>query len=273
MTRMAFSFSPKNVIHMSPRAVWSIPVACCLIFGSLITLSHFFRISNSDALLFEGRITGSLSDAHGASFEWSKLPPRKDLQWVGCHLSFQCARLIVPLDYTDPEGRESTIALIRKPAAVPRDSTEYRGPVLINPGGPGGSGMAMVLSRGHLLGSILGPQFDVIGFDPRGTGQSTPKISFFETDVERELYEEPKSVDIADGTVSPLLSSKRLLNMLAAELDDGYLGHMNTDCTARDMLRIVETYGWNKLMYWGFSYGSVLGGSFAAMFPVTKALL
>jgi pimeloyl-ACP methyl ester carboxylesterase len=99
----------------------------------------------------------------------------------------QCARLIVsfsifiltananilverkvPLNYSDPNGEKAIIALTRKASLIPRKSPLYRGPVLFNPGGPGGSGIDLVLQYGDALGAILGPQFDVVGFDPRG---------------------------------------------------------------------------------------------------------
>jgi len=76
--------------------------------------------------------------------------------------------LQVPLNYSDPQGREATIALMRLPAAVPSTSDAYRGPILFNPGGPGGSGVGTVLRAGELLQKIVGPEFDIVGFDPRG---------------------------------------------------------------------------------------------------------
>lgn len=72
------------------------------------------------------------------------------------------------MDYTETDGRQAAIALIRKPATVPSSSKLYRGPVLFNPGGPGGSGIGLVLSRGLSFAQILGPRFDIVGFDPRG---------------------------------------------------------------------------------------------------------
>jgi pimeloyl-ACP methyl ester carboxylesterase len=75
----------------------------------------------------------------------------------------------VPLDYTDPDGQQAAIALVRKPALIPKHSHLYRGPVLFNPGGPGGSGVALILALGNTFSTIIGPQFDIVGFDPRGT--------------------------------------------------------------------------------------------------------
>ncbi|KAJ3500369.1 hypothetical protein NLJ89_g9828 [Agrocybe chaxingu] len=179
----------------------------------------------------------------------------------------------VPLNYSDPGGEQASIALVRKPALVPKSSKFYRGPVLFNPGGPGFSGVDLIVQIGDLFASILGPQFDIVGFDSRGVGRSFPRASFFKTDVERALWG-PTLLSML-GTVSNnsyegiarTWASARLLGQLAAENDDGYLKHINTDQTARDMLRIVEAHGREKIQYWGFSYGSVLGASFAAMFP------
>lgn len=75
----------------------------------------------------------------------------------------------VPLDYDDPEGRSAAIAVIRKPALVPPSDPTYRGPVLFNPGGPGGSGVDFILATADSYAQILGPQFDIVSFDPRGS--------------------------------------------------------------------------------------------------------
>lgn len=76
----------------------------------------------------------------------------------------------VPLDHSKPEEEESAvIALVRKRSAYSEGSGSYRGPILFNPGGPGGSGVDMIMGpRGDFLSTIVGPQFDVVGFDPRG---------------------------------------------------------------------------------------------------------
>ena len=74
----------------------------------------------------------------------------------------------MPLNYSNPHGIQASIALIRYPASIPRTSPKYRGPVLFNPGGPGGSGVEMIKSAGKYFGTILGGEFDIVGFDPRG---------------------------------------------------------------------------------------------------------
>lgn len=78
------------------------------------------------------------------------------------------ASVQVPLNYSEPHGDSAVVALARYPSAVGSDSKKYRGPILFNPGGPGGSGVDLVESAGGLLASIVGPEFDVVSFDPRG---------------------------------------------------------------------------------------------------------
>jgi pimeloyl-ACP methyl ester carboxylesterase len=78
------------------------------------------------------------------------------------------------LNYSDPDGGHYNLALIRKRAVVPPESGFYRGPVLFNPGGPGGSGVDMIKGpRGDQFSAILGPQFDILSFDPRGTAHTS----------------------------------------------------------------------------------------------------
>jgi pimeloyl-ACP methyl ester carboxylesterase len=74
----------------------------------------------------------------------------------------------VPLNYSEPDGKNAIIALTRIPSPLPTNSPWYRGPILINPGGPGGSGVEAIMRFGGALSAIVGPQFDVVGFDPRG---------------------------------------------------------------------------------------------------------
>lgn len=74
----------------------------------------------------------------------------------------------MPLNYSDPDGDSAAIALIRVPSTVSGNSSAYRGPILFNPGGPGGSGIDFIRSTGTLFADLLGSQFDIVGFDPRG---------------------------------------------------------------------------------------------------------
>jgi pimeloyl-ACP methyl ester carboxylesterase len=154
---------------------------------------------------------------------------------------------------------------------VPVDSPLYRGPVLFNPGGPGGSGVTFVALAGPALSQIIGPEFDVVGFDPRGksssaakqhaddyfqgVAHSTPRVSLFATDVERLLWQSTQVGDLnatADA-VARTWARAQISGRLAAERAADILPHINTDNTARDMLRIVEAHGQKKLQYWGFS--------------------
>ncbi|KAF7364685.1 Abhydrolase-4 domain-containing protein [Mycena venus] len=204
-------------------------------------------------------------------FSWAKIVPTKELIWTDCYSDKQCARLKVPLDYSHPEVASAAIAMVRVHSKVPHDSPSYRGPILVNPGGPGGSGVNQVLGEGAQLSTIVGPEFDIIGFDPRGIARSTPRVSFFESRAERVLWsgagEKTVSMNASDDALARAWARAIVQGRLAGERDDGSLRFINTDHTARDMLQIVRAHSKEKLQYWGFSYGSVLGATFAAMFP------
>ncbi|KAJ7240020.1 Alpha/Beta hydrolase protein, partial [Mycena rebaudengoi] len=197
-------------------------------------------------------------------------PPKSSFGRVATN-NRHCARLKVPLDYASPVASSAAIAMVRHHSAVPHNSSRYRGPILINPGGPGGSGVDIVVRAGARLATIVGPEFDIIGFDPRGIGRSTPRVSSFETRVERKIWEakdpRKRSLNSSDGALWRVYARALIDGQLAGERDDGSLRYINTDHTARDMLRIVQAHGRDKLQYWGFSYGSILGVTFASMFP------
>ena len=212
------------------------------------------------------------------------------------------------MNYSDPEGDKAVIALVKWPSTLPTDSPSYRGPILFNPGGPGGSGVDLILTGGPTYAEILGPQFDLVGFDPRGTfsnlfyssacsdvyvelkgiGESTPTVSFFESQAERVQWTPPiKLLDASVDAIPLALGRAQITNKLAKQRDNNTLAHINTDQTARDMLSIVQAHGREKLQYYAVSYvssaffvcrysytishryGTVLGATFAAMFPVS----
>ncbi|KAJ7123175.1 Alpha/Beta hydrolase protein [Mycena epipterygia] len=206
-------------------------------------------------------------------FSWETIKPTEELIWTDCYSDNQCARLKVPLDYSHPDTGSAAIAMIRIHSIVPHDSDSYRGPILINPGGPGSSGLNTIMKAGGLLSTIVGPEFDIIGFDPRGIGRSTPHVSFYENRAEREIWSTSSnginaiSMNASSDMLARTWARVVIEGQLAGERDDGSLRFMNTDHTARDMLKIVQAHGLEKLQYWGFSYGSVLGATFASMFP------
>ncbi|KAF9475278.1 hypothetical protein BDN70DRAFT_883911 [Pholiota conissans] len=200
-------------------------------------------------------------------FPWDEIPGSKELKWHACYKERECARLLVPANYSDPSGPSFNLALIRKRAAVSPDSKDYRGPVLFNPGGPGGSGVTFLNSFfADAFSTILGGQFDIVSFDPRGIARSSPRASFFATDIEREFWGQGLLTSNLSDVASAWARS-RVSSQLAEENDAGLLRHINTPNTARDMLSIVEAHGRSKIQYWGFSYGTILGATFAAMFP------
>ncbi|KAF4574316.1 hypothetical protein EYR36_005649 [Pleurotus pulmonarius] len=159
----------------------------------------------------------------------------------------------VPLNYSDPEGTTASIAVIRFPSPL-AGTEEYKGPILLNPGGPGASGVEMVEGSGEMFSQLLGPNFDIVSFDPRGIGFSTPRGSVFPTEAQRQLWSSIP-YDVINATSDGLTRVHHIFV------------HLNTENTARDMLRIVEAHGEEKIRYWGFSYGTVLGATFAALFP------
>ncbi|KAJ7649384.1 Alpha/Beta hydrolase protein [Mycena polygramma] len=169
----------------------------------------------------------------------------------------------VPLDYSNPSVGTAALAVIRLPA---------NGPILYNPGGPGGSGVDALIAAGSSFQAILGdPRYDFVSFDPRGVHYSTPIASFFKTEAERVLWYTgglPISLNASSNAIPQAWARAQLLGTLTAQRDDTQiLKYLTTDNVARDMKLITEKFGFEKLKYYGVSYGSVLGATFAAMFP------
>lgn len=179
--------------------------------------------------------------------------------------TFQCARLEVPLDYKKPSGRTAQIALLRVPAKG--KPSKRIGSLLLNPGGPGFSGMSHAVTvANESADSPITKQFDLIGFDPRGVAASTPALDCF-TDAEREDDKLVNSLN--SGGKDYTDHETRQFYQKCAERSGGedVLAHVGTRDVARDMDVLRAALGDDKLNFLGVSYGTRLGAIYAETFP------
>jgi pimeloyl-ACP methyl ester carboxylesterase len=185
------------------------------------------------------------------------------LDWSDCGAPFECATLEVPLDYAHPTADQIKLALIRLPA---ERQDERIGSLLVNPGGPGASGVDFVESSAQTLYSQqLRDHFDIVGFDPRGVGASTPVECLDGKELDRlaDLDPTPDTPQERDDLVAAAKAFDQ-----ACEANSGkLLPFMSTEDAARDMDRIRIALGEDKLTYFGFSYGTFLGTVYAGLFP------
>ena len=191
------------------------------------------------------------------------LPEPAPLAWGDCDAlggfdGIECAELDVPIDYGVPDGPSLTLGLVRVPAAEP---SQRIGSVLLNPGGPGGSAVNFAVASG--LPSGISDRFDVVGFDPRGVGLSTPLSCH---DNLAELYDADPSPDT--GAERDELIEVSLTYIEACEdIYRGLLPHLGTRNVARDMEMVRRALGEPKLNYIGLSYGTSIGQQYAELFP------
>jgi len=187
------------------------------------------------------------------------------LSWADCGGGFQCATVAVPLDYRQPQGRTITLSVIKRPADEP---SRRLGSLFVNPGGPGISAVATVrLAAGLIYTPEVLARFDIIGMDPRGVGGSTP-IRCYDSTEEEAAFESdyPMFPVTRDDSARSAAKAADLANRCRAR--SGWeLTHLSTANVARDMDLLRQAIGDPKLSYVGYSYGSYLGETYAAMFP------
>lgn len=160
----------------------------------------------------------------------------------------------------DPSGRV-VLAIIRLKATEPDN---YRGSIIFNPGGPGGSGVYALRDRGALLQTIAGKNHDIISFDPRGIGASVPRVDCWGSEEKSRLWalQDVGVVDAHPGVIYDAFARATAFSQTCEKnmIKSGLLSHISTASHARDLLEIMNQTGQDKLKYWGFSYGTILGG-------------
>ncbi|OBR14913.1 Alpha beta hydrolase fold family [Colletotrichum higginsianum IMI 349063] len=215
--------------------------------------------------------SGVPGQGSSTEWSWSSIKPSRALKWHSCFEDggYDCARLDVPMDWQQPrDDRRVVLAIVRIRAT---DASDYRGPVIFNPGGPGGSGVWSMRNHGRMLHEIVGTNHDLISFDPRGVGASIPRLECWSSPQQGQSWElqDPGILDSHEGILGELFTRAAAYSQACerAMRPSGILEHIGTASAARDMLEIVHQTGNDKLRYWGFSYGTILGGVFAAMYP------
>ncbi|WP_329235225.1 MULTISPECIES: alpha/beta hydrolase [unclassified Streptomyces] len=212
-----------------------------------------------------GLVTAAPSTASAPSTTPARTgPAAAPLKWTGCgtksYPTLQCATVTAPLDHDNPSGRPVTLALSR----IPHTAKTSQGPLLVNPGGPGGSGLSMAGFVAASLPKKLAAQYDVIGFDPRGVGKSRPALNCL------PKYFEPVRPDtVPDSYEAEKTARNRAAAFAAAcgEKHGDLLPYMDTVSAAKDLDVIRRALGAKRINYFGYSYGTYLGAVYAKLFP------
>ena len=197
------------------------------------------------------------------------VPTNSTLRWHSCSgLIAQmgirdCTMLNVPLNYSQPSGRHISLALDMIPATAP--VSQQQGILLVNPGGPGGSGLSLPAELAEGLSPGVARDYDIIGFDPRGVGSSVPELS-----CDRSFFSAgPRPNYIPASPTAEQVNINRA-KTYASDCEQKFgwlLPYMTTENVARDLDSIRAAFGVATINYFAFSYGTYLGQVYATMFP------
>ncbi len=207
-------------------------------------------------------------------------PTAEPIEWTDCNellqpllagrpgsergLTFECGQVTVPISYDEPGGERLPLRLVR---AVHPGQTERIGSLLVNPGGPGASGLDAALGLALTLPEDVLRRFDLVGFDPRGVATSSPVECIPDETKDRITAAEPQPTS-AEQLDDVFALDREVAEGCAERYESpAALGAFNTVDTARDMDLLRQALGEEQLTYLGYSYGTTLGSTYAELFP------
>ena len=185
------------------------------------------------------------------------------LEWTDCDDGMQCATATAPLNWDDPAAGSVDLALVRQPATGDR-----LGSLLLNPGGPGGSGYDFVKdSVDYATDAALQKRYDIVGFDPRGVGRSSAVACYDPAQMDTYLYGLTSAERGSDAWIQEQEASATAFAAACADKTGPLLGEVDSQSAARDLDLLRAVLGDKKLNYLGFSYGTFLGATYAELYP------
>ena len=201
--------------------------------------------------------------------------PTASAQWGGCQVvggnggdapklpaGTQCGTLDVPIDYAQPSGAAATLALIRFPA-----TGQKIGSLVVNPGGPGESGVDLAASLVDTLPAEVRQHFDLVGFDPRGVGSSTPELRC-NSDADTDAMRADPDVDYSPAGVAHIEDTeKQYVQRCVDKMGKEFLANIGTANVVKDLDVLRAALGDDKLNYLGYSYGTLIGSAYAEAHP------
>ncbi|HWX99728.1 MAG TPA: alpha/beta hydrolase, partial [Mycobacterium sp.] len=193
------------------------------------------------------------------------------IEWTPCRSSNPkakipsgalCGKLAVPVDYNDPNSDVATLGMIRFPATGDKLAS-----LVINPGGPGESGIEAALGMAQTLPKRVRERFDLIGFDPRGVGSSRPAL-WCNSDADNDRLRTEPNVDYSPAGVAHIEDeTKQFVGRCADKMGKNFLANVGTVNVAKDLDAIRKAVGDDKLTYLGYSYGTRIGSAYAEAYP------
>jgi pimeloyl-ACP methyl ester carboxylesterase len=218
-------------------------------------------IAVATALILTGCSSTDKAEINEPPFSALAEYEQQRLAWSDCYDYYECAELRVPIDYQDLSVGTFRLSVLR---AAAKDQDRRLGSIVVNPGGPGGSGVDYAYSAEYIFSPKITERFDIVGFDPRGVAESEPIFCFTDEELDKNFAADAKP-DGPEEFAEALAESKRFAEKCLENTD--YLEHFTTIATARDMDILRAALGEEKLNYVGKSYGTYLGTIYAELFP------
>lgn len=229
-------------------------LALLLAVVAVIAVIAVVAVSVRDDLAPKPQSTGESGAAGLTAFYKQKL------SWTNCGTS-QCTWATVPVDYEKPDGKTLRLRVKVRPA----DSGTPKGRLFINPGGPGGSGVEFLSDFATRASQDLRNDYDIVGFDPRGVGDSTPLKCLSNKEFDKFANSDPDPDD--DAEIKAFREWSVELGDACRDNSGALASHVSTLEAAKDMDILRALVGEEKLDYYGASYGTQLGATYAELFP------